>query len=70
MAEVTCAIAWEAARIRAATGLSMPDALIIATATAHAADVLVTDDRRWIAAVASLGSGIALSVLGDFTGEG
>lgn len=70
VAEVSYAIAREAARIRAVTGISMPDALILATATVHAADVIVTDDRRWIAATASLLGDVRLCVLGDFVGEG
>jgi predicted nucleic acid-binding protein len=44
---VTYDVAREAARIRAATDLRMPDALIVATARVSDADVLVTGDRSW-----------------------
>ncbi len=45
-------IATQAARLRAThgPGLRLPDALVIATALVHDADVLVTTDRRWPAA--------------------
>ena len=45
---VTYAVAREAARIRAATSLPMPDAMIAATASAEAIDVLATNDRSWL----------------------
>ena len=41
-------VATDAALIRAQhPALRLPDALVIATARVHAADVLVTTDRRW-----------------------
>ena len=46
LADVSYAIAREAARIRAATNLAMPDAIVVGTALAHRADVLVTNDRE------------------------
>jgi predicted nucleic acid-binding protein len=46
-------IATTAARLRAAhRALRLPDALVIATAIEHAADQLVTTDRKWPAAKA------------------
>ncbi len=39
-------VAAEAARIRAETGLALPDAIIIATAVLTSCQVLVTNDRR------------------------
>ncbi|MGP1674846.1 MAG: type II toxin-antitoxin system VapC family toxin [Candidatus Limnocylindrales bacterium] len=44
---VTYDVAREAARLRALTGLAMPDALIIATAIVDDTDILVTNDRSW-----------------------
>lgn len=43
-------VAAEAARIRAETGLPLPDAIIIATAVLTSSHVLVTNDRRMVAA--------------------
>lgn len=43
-------VAAEAARIRAETGIPLPDALVIATAVLTSSQVLVTDDRRMAAA--------------------
>jgi predicted nucleic acid-binding protein len=53
LVEVSYDIAREAARIRAATGISTPDALIIATALDGDVDLLVTNDRSWRAATAA-----------------
>ena len=47
LVDVTYAVAREAARLRATTDLSMPDALIVASAVTTDADVLVTNDRAW-----------------------
>lgn len=41
------ALARETARVRAATGLRMPDAIQVATARLARADAIVTNDRRW-----------------------
>lgn len=43
-------VAAEAARIRAETGVALPDAIIIATAVLTSSQVLVTNDRRMVAA--------------------
>ncbi len=43
-------VAAEAARIRAETGIPLPDALVIATAVLTSSHVLVTNDRRMAAA--------------------
>lgn len=43
-------VAAEAARIRAETGIPLPDALVIATAVLTSSQVLVTNDRRMAAA--------------------
>ncbi len=45
--DVTVDIAREAAQLRAHTGLPMPDALILATATVANADAVITNDKRW-----------------------
>jgi predicted nucleic acid-binding protein len=57
LVDVDYAIAREAARIRASTDLRMPDALIVASALAIAADRLVTNDRRLATAAERLGIG-------------
>ena len=64
---MTYAAAREAARIRAATGLGMPDALVMATAVEHGAAVLATNDRRWVAAAVGAGLPVRSVRLGDFT---
>lgn len=63
LVEVGYDIAREAARIRAATGLRTPDALIIATALVIEADMLVTNDRSWSAAVEAVAPGLRLCLL-------
>lgn len=45
--DVTYAVAREAARIRALSGLRMPDAVVVASALEVDADVIVTSDRSW-----------------------
>ncbi len=45
------ALAREAALVRAATRLRMPDAIQVAAARLHGADVIVTNDRRWVGRV-------------------
>jgi predicted nucleic acid-binding protein len=67
IADVTYAVAREAARIRAATGLGMPDALVMATAVEHGAAVLATNDGRWVAAADGAGLPVRMLRLGDFT---
>ena len=49
VAELDTEIAVVAARLRARHGqkLKLPDALVIATAIRHGADVLITTDRGW-----------------------
>jgi len=63
--DVSYEIAREAARIRSATELRTPDALIIATAVVTAADVVVTNDLSWRAAIDAAGSGLRVHRLGD-----
>lgn len=63
LVDVTYDIAREAARIRAETGLRTPDALIVATALVIEADILVTNDRSWPAAVETLASGLRVHLL-------
>lgn len=65
LVEVSYDIAREAARIRAATGLRTPDALIIATALVARVDVLVTNDRSWRAGTEAVAPGLRLCVLGE-----
>ncbi len=58
--EIDYAIAREAARIRAATDLRMPDALILSSATTASCDLLCTNDRSLAAAAARLDVGVCL----------
>jgi predicted nucleic acid-binding protein len=51
IAAVTYDVGREAARIRAATGLAMPDALVIATAVVQGVDLVVTNDAAWPASI-------------------
>jgi predicted nucleic acid-binding protein len=70
LAEVTYSIAREAARIRSGTGLSMPDAIVIATAIDQGADVLATNDRQWPDAVEAASGGLRVVRLGAFVSGG
>lgn len=65
LVEVDYAIAREGARIRAATGVRTPDALILATARIAEVDILVTNDRSWRAAFDATTAGPRVVVLED-----
>ena len=47
LAPVSYEVARQAASLRAAAGLPMPDALIVSTAIVTGADLIVTNDRSW-----------------------
>jgi predicted nucleic acid-binding protein len=47
VAPLTLDLATDAAHLRAKTGLSLPDAIVIATAMAASCDVLIHGDRDW-----------------------
>jgi predicted nucleic acid-binding protein len=70
LADVTYPIAREAARVRATTGLSMPDAIVIATALEHGAEVLVTSDRQWPTSVDATAGPVRVVRLGSFVTDG
>lgn len=65
VAEVTYDIAREGARLRAATGLAMPDALIIATAVVERIDRIVTNDVAWRGRLTDHLPDVALLCLAD-----
>jgi uncharacterized protein len=67
LVDVTYAVAREAARIRAATDLPMPDALIVASASMTDTDLLVTNDRAWPARLRPLLPDLPVVVLTDMT---
>lgn len=67
LVEVSYDIAREAARMRAATGIRTPDALIIATALVTGVDILVTNDRSWRAGAAAIAPGLKVCLLADLT---
>ena len=62
LAPLDAAVAREAALVRAATGLRMPDAIQVAAARINGADTIVTNDRVWIGKVARP----ALLILDDY----
>jgi predicted nucleic acid-binding protein len=66
IAPVTYEIAREAARIRAATALRTPDALVLATATSHSTPIVVTNDGRWLGAIERAGLEVRLCQLDEF----
>lgn len=55
----------EAARIRAATGLSTPDSLIAASFIVGGQDVLLTNDASWPKRLEGVVDGRPIQVLGD-----
>ncbi|MEP6640052.1 MAG: type II toxin-antitoxin system VapC family toxin [Chloroflexota bacterium] len=61
--DVTYDVAREAARIRAATGLRMPDALVIASALISEVEIVVTNDRAWTAAMTPIAPEISFCTL-------
>jgi len=62
-------VAAEAARLRAAAGISMPDALVAATATLTSSRWLITNDRLLRDRLASLASPVQVLVLGELAGD-
>ena len=69
VADVSYPIAREAGRVRAATGLAMPDAIVVGTALEHRAEVLVTNDRRWPASLGAAIGDLRIVQLADFVRE-
>lgn len=58
-------VAREAARIRAATAIRTPDALILATAVVVDASTVVSNDGRWAAAIERAGLTVVLCRLDE-----
>ena len=65
LVDVTYDVAREAARIRAATDLPMPDALIIASAVTTDVDLIVTNDRAWPSRLRPVLPDLSVVVLAD-----
>jgi predicted nucleic acid-binding protein len=63
-------VAREAARIRATCGLGMPDAIVVASALAAGATVIVTNDGRWPRATERLAIPARVVELGRFLEAG
>jgi len=63
LVDVSYDIAREAARVRAATGMRAPDALIFATALVTGVDILVTNDRSWAAEAEAIAPDLRIFVL-------
>lgn len=63
--DVRYEIAREAARIRAATGLRTPDALIVASALVAEVDIVVTNDQSWPALTKAFAPRLEVLVLTD-----
>jgi predicted nucleic acid-binding protein len=59
-------VAVEAATVRAATGLALPDALIVASGLLAGCEAMVTNDARWKARGAPLFKQFRWIYLGDF----
>ena len=57
-----------AARIRATTGLALPDAAVVATAFEHDAAIIVTNDARWQGALRASSMSLAVCLLGAYAG--
>ena len=55
-----------AARVRASTGLALPDAAVVATALEHDAAIIVTNDARWGAALRATSISIAVCLVGAY----
>lgn len=55
-----------AARVRASTGLALPDAAVVATALEHDAPIIVTNDGRWPGAFRASSIQIAVCLLADY----
>ena len=55
-------LARQAARVRATTGLKMPDSIQIATALESGADIIIGNDKRW----SNRTGGLPLVLLDDF----
>ena len=66
LAEVTYSVARTAARLRAVTGISMPDAIVVGTAIELGADIIATNDRGWPASLAGEVGPLRITQLGDF----
>jgi predicted nucleic acid-binding protein len=66
LVDVTYGIAREAARIRALTGLPMPDAIVIGSAIDQAADIVVTNDRRWPSSIPTAGEPLRVVRTSEF----
>ena len=62
---VTFDVGREAARIRAASALRTPDAMILATGVVAGTAVVVTNDGRWATAIAGANIGLALCRLDE-----
>ncbi len=63
--EVDYEIAREAARVRAATGMRTPDALILATAVITSVDIVVTNDGTSAAQARVAAPGLRFCLLSD-----
>ena len=68
LVDITYVVAREAARIRAATDLPTPDALIVASAVASEIGLVVTNDRSWPARLGPAVPDVRFVVLADVAG--
>jgi len=60
VSSIDYAIAREAARLRAQTGLKTPDALIIATALGAGISLVIANDAKWASAIADAAPTVTL----------
>jgi PIN domain nuclease of toxin-antitoxin system len=61
------ATARTAARLRAQTGLALPDAAVVATALENEAPIVVTNDARWRGALQASSMSTAVCLLADYS---
>lgn len=66
---VTIAVAREAARIRAATAVRTPDAIILATAVQVGAMVVIGNDRSWSSVARRSNLPFRIALLADLRGQ-
>jgi predicted nucleic acid-binding protein len=60
------AVARSAARVRASTGLALPDAAVVATALEHDAASVITNDARWPPALRLSSIPVTVCLLADY----
>jgi len=63
---VDASCAFEAARVRASSNLSAPDALILASGLLRRAQIILTNDRAWKSRIGAVSGSAQVAYLEDF----